>query len=108
MHEEEIDAISWLQGNSDVSRAGGVQSEVQTDRYTFTRLAAYSGINAWEDIYPTLVREDSYVFLGYSATREGQSTFSYEGDLITYRYPMEFLWDNKSRIYSSAGAQIYR
>ncbi len=107
MHPEEITAINWLQSGP-FGSSPTVQSEVQTDRYTFNRLSAYTGIDEWNDIYPTLIRRGSYVFLGYSATTSGQATLSYQGDLITYRYPVAFLDATKNRIYCSDGARIYR
>jgi hypothetical protein len=107
LHPEEISAIAWLQ-RGPMDSATAVQSEVQTDRYTFTRLSAYSRIDAWNDIYPSLIRKDSYVFLGFSAATKGEATVSFEGDLITYRYPVELLDATKNRIYCSDGARIYR
>ena len=108
VHPEETAAISWLQRAASNDALRGVQSEVQTDRYTFTRISAYSGINSWNDIYPSMVRKNSYVFLGYGATHRSESTISYEGDLITYEYPLRFLQRVKSKVYASSGAQIYR
>jgi uncharacterized membrane protein len=108
LHPEEISAISWLQGTADNRSPGDAQYEVQTDSFTSTRIASYSGINTGDDIYPSLIRRNSDVFLGYSTVHEQQSTISYQGDLITYKYPVDFLNDAKSRIYCSTGAQIYR
>ncbi|HLL67801.1 MAG TPA: DUF2206 domain-containing protein [Micromonosporaceae bacterium] len=108
LHPEEDAAISWLRRTARPSALPGVQSEVQTDRYIFTGISSYTGVDTWNDIFPGLVRRDSFVFLGYRTTRTHESTFSFDGDLITYRYPKEFLDATKNRIYCSAGAQVYR
>jgi len=60
------------------------------------------------DIYPTVIRQNAYVFLGFSTVRTGRSTVSSSGDLTTYRYPMALLDDKKDLIYSSGGSRVYR
>ena len=101
-------ALNWLQGAAGNTLNNGVQSEVETDQYAYIRGQSYSGVNLIDDVYPTLVRKSTYVFLGYSTVSKGEATVSYGGDLITYRYPIKFLNENKDLIYSSNGARIYK
>jgi uncharacterized membrane protein len=108
LHPEEITAIAWLQHHLPSGTTGKVQSEVQTDRYNFSKVRSLAQVNTFNDIYPSLIRRDAYVFLGYSNVSRATSTISFAGDLITYRYPMAFLDDNKDLIYSSGGARVYR
>jgi uncharacterized membrane protein len=108
VHPQERTAIAWLVARSSADSHGDVQSEVQTDRYTFSRLQTLLNGRASDDIYPTLVRTNSYVFLGFTTVTKDQATVFYGGDLVTYRYPTGFLDDTKNKIYSSDGASVYR
>jgi uncharacterized membrane protein len=106
VHPEERAAMNWVVGSA--GEQGDVQSEVQTDRYTFSRLQSLFQRPVTNDIYPTLVSKNSYVFLGSTTVRRHESTVFYRGDLVTYRYPVEFLDTTKNKIYSSDGASVYR
>ncbi|MEA2591933.1 MAG: hypothetical protein QOD62_1764 [Actinomycetota bacterium] len=108
LHPEETTAIAWLQQDLPSGTGGEVQSEVQADRYNFSKVQSLSQVSTFNDIYPSLIRRDAYVFLGYSNVRRSTSTISFAGDLITYHYPLAFLDDNKDLIYSNGGARVYR
>jgi uncharacterized membrane protein len=108
VHPEERSAIGWLQVRISENQRLDVQSEVQTDRFTFGRLQTLIRDRASNDIYPTLVGSRSYVFFGSTTARRGLATLFYRGDLVTYRYPVNLLDTAKNRIYSSEGAEIYR
>ena len=85
-----------------------VQAEVETYRYTFTGSRSLLRIDTLNDIYPPLVRQDSYVFLGYANVRKQLATVSIDGDLVTYHYPLKFLDANKDLIYDNGGSRVYR
>jgi len=108
VHPEERTAITWLQNRTSEAERRNVQSEVQTDRYTFSRLQTLIKGRASSDIYPTLVGTRSYIFLGSTTTQRGDATIFYRGDLVTYRYPVGLLDATKDKLYSSEGAEIYR
>lgn len=108
VHPQEVTAIEWLKDNVPTNAPGQIQSEVETDKYTFSRLQTFTDLNPVNDIYPTLLRKNAFVFLGYTAVQKEQSTFSYEGDLVTYQYPIGLLNATKDLLYSSNGARVYR
>lgn len=108
LHPQEITAIQWLADNVPADAGGQIQSEVETDRYNFSPFQKFVGVNLVNDIYPTLLRKDAFIFIGYTTVQKEQSTFLYEGDLITYRYPTGLLNATKDLLYSSNGARIYR
>jgi uncharacterized membrane protein len=108
LHPQEITAIQWLQDRVSNGSIGQIQSEVETDRYTFRTVQTFTDLSPVNDIYPTLLRENAYVFLGYTTINKDQATFSYNGDLITYQYPLGLLNSTKDLVYSSNGARIYR
>jgi uncharacterized membrane protein len=107
-HTQEIVAVTWLRRQIPPQIATSVQSEVFTDEYEFQRLKIYSGTSPLNDIYPTLLRENSYVFLGNTTVRDDLATFSYKGNLVTYRYPTGFLTMTKDLLFSDGGAEVYR
>jgi uncharacterized membrane protein len=108
LHPEERSGIAWLQRRASEEERENVQSEIQTDRYTFGKMQSLLSGRATNDIYPTLVGADNYVFLGYTTAHKGQATVFYRGDLVTYRYPIGLLDQTKNKIYSSDGAEVYR
>lgn len=112
-HSQELSAMEWLQPRikAEWGQTGHptvLQAEVATDKYSVSRLQNYAQINASDDSFPLLVRKSAYVFMGYTAVRRGEVTFVTSGDPVTYKYPFDFLDNNKSLIYSSNGARIYR
>ncbi len=105
LHKQEVEASFWLQN---ALKQPGAQADVQTDLFTATRLNSLTGINASESITPGLVERNSYVMLGYTDVTKDQVTVSFTGNLIAYKYPMQFLNQSKNLIYDNGGAKIYR
>jgi uncharacterized membrane protein len=107
LHAGETQGMTWL--TQQVTAVGGdTRREIQTDRYTLSRVRSRVDPQASDDIYPTLLRADAYIFLGYATTRKGEATFSYLGDLVTYHYPLSVLRHSKDLIYSNGSSEIYR
>jgi hypothetical protein len=48
------------------------------------------------------------MILGYSNVHTRQATSDYDGDLLTYAYPMGFLRNIKNLVYNNDGAEIYK
>ncbi|MDH6578060.1 DUF2206 domain-containing protein [Kitasatospora sp. MAP5-34] len=103
-HDEERDAAFWIEQQIAPDR----RQILQTDRFAFSRLQTLITGSAQGDIYPTLIRPNSYVLLGATTLQKDEVTVFYQGDLITYRYPKNLLDTSKNLIYSSEGAVIYR
>jgi uncharacterized membrane protein/glycosyltransferase involved in cell wall biosynthesis len=102
---QEIAAIGWL---NNLAKQSSNSLQLQMDDSTYSRLNTYTKLVPSGDIYPSLISRQSYVFLGYANVKEQQSTVVYNGDLITYAYPVQFLDQQKNLIYSNGGAEIYR
>ena len=99
--------MEWLSHQPGVL-PDGVQAENFTERYYFQQPPMLSASQQVTDIYPTLVRSVSWLMLGWQTVRAGQATAYYDGDLITYRYPMAMLRNAKNLVYNNGGAEIYR
>ncbi len=109
LHEAEIAGINWFSNNIKIdSEESEFQSELQSDRYVSFKSETILNKIALNDIYPALVKKSSYVFLGFTNTNKKSATIFYNGNNITYGYPVQFLDDNKNLIYSNGGALIYR
>ena len=107
MQPQEEAAVSWLRGKPGVL-PDGIEAEDFTDEFYFNAQSDVTGRQSITDIYPSLVRRSSWVLLGYSTVRLGEATTFYDGDILTYIYPMAFLQDNKNLVYNNGGAEIYR
>ena len=110
--------MGWLADESGLFRFG-VQAEVTgpdeldppwefTGRSPSATEADATISQATTDIYPTLVRRTSWVILGYTTVRTKQATFTYDGALYNYIYPVRLLWNNKNLVYDNGGAEIYK
>jgi uncharacterized membrane protein len=108
LHSTEIEGIQWLQSNLNESGEHEYQSEVQTDRYSSLKAESIIETSTANDIYPALIRKNSYVYLGYTNVQKHQSTISYNGNLISYMYPLQFLDDTKDLIYDNGGAKVFK
>ena len=115
---QEEAAVGWLADESGLFRFG-VQAEVTgpdeldppwefTGRSPSATEADATISQATTDIYPTLVRRTSWVILGYTTVRTKQATFTYDGALYNYIYPVRLLWNNKNLVYDNGGAEIYK
>ena len=107
---QEVSAIRWLQRRVRDESDFTVQAEVSSGIYSYSDLrpVSHESPSGQADIFTALIRRDGYVFLGDSATQEHEVTIFYEGDIVTYHYPIDFLDNNKDLVYSSDGARVYR
>ena len=111
LHKSEVVSIDWLSnrlaGDTQVAD-NAVRAEVQTDRYSLKKINSMAELNAMNDIYPGLIRRDSYVYLGYTNVVKSQASMVFDGNLLTYTYPLDFLDQNKDLVYSNGTARIYK
>jgi uncharacterized membrane protein len=112
----EYAAANWLERQvkaSTVSSAAGSETktpgpEIQTDQYTYNRLQTLLYSDVKSNIYPTVLSDNAYTFLGPETVDQGIVTIFYRGDLISYRYPTALLDQAYNAIYASNGVEIYQ
>lgn len=109
-HPQDTAAVSWLTGKPGVLPAG-VQAPMPSSsvkKFYFTSLNSVTGKQYISPIYPALIEKSSWVVLDHSAIDEQHASLFLDGDLITYRYPMKFLEDNKNLVYNNGNDEIYK
>jgi uncharacterized membrane protein len=117
---QDIAAVNWLAGKPGVLPAG-LQAVYSNYRFYFTSLNNVTGQqnlylsfknpggNQYRYfIYPALIGRSSWVLLDRTATDMKQATLVVNGDLITYRYPLEFLENNKNLVYDNGSDEIFK
>lgn len=108
----ENEAVKWAQKNLtsqvDYKLEYNYQFEAQSARFAFFDNQSIDHLGLENDIFPGVIRRRSYVFLGETNITKNRSTVFYNGDNLTYRYPVQFLDDNKDLLYSNSKARIYR
>ncbi len=109
LHKTEVVGVDWLtrQAKEQIGPEY-IQSIVQTDPFSFSKQNYLFEINPLSDINPGLVRRDAYVYLGYSNVTKNQATVSFNGNTLTYNYPVKFLDDNKNLLYDNGGSRVYK
>lgn len=101
-HKSEVDSINWLAKNFND------KFDIYSNSSTRSKLLAITGLFSYKKILPATIRKEAYVYLDYSNVKNAENIISYKGDLIIYKYPIEFLNQNKNLIYSNGGAKIYK
>ncbi len=106
----EIYGTEWLSKatkNTTASLSGRTIS-IQTDKNSKEKLASLVSLGSENNIYPGLIRKNSYVFLGPTNSIKQKAVALYNADQISYSYPIKFLDDNKNLIYNNGGSRVYK
>lgn len=101
-HKSEITALEWIKPFANK------KTPLQSDSFDAAKIKTYAKSYPIAATFPAVVRKSSYVYLNYSNAILNSVFLYTNGGLIIYKYPIEFLNDNKNLIYSSSEARIYR
>lgn len=110
-HIQELAAANWLNKlAAQTVKHPRQKLQLQTDQFMIGKLSAYASpkLDIEAQIYPGLVRQDAYVLLGYQNVVKQQTTLSYNGDMITYQYPLQTLSQDKNLVYSNGSTEVYK
>jgi uncharacterized membrane protein len=109
VHPQEVAAVNWLSGKPGIL-PDGLQASFSAERFTFNSPPDVTGNQGTTDIYPWLIQKSGWVFLSYSTVHTGGATIDTgtQGELITYLYPADLLWNTKNLVYDNGGTEIYR
>ena len=109
MRPQDESAIAWL-GNQPHATLYPIQAGYIPTKYLFTSTGTVNGAEAITDAYPNLVRQNSWVILGYPTVGSGPTyAFTYvDGNVIEYKYPVEILNTYKNLVYVNGETEIYK
>jgi len=61
-----------------------------------------------KNVLPSIIDKNSYVYSSETNKIRELTFKSYEGDLMSFNFPTEFLNDNKNKIYNNGGSEIFK
>jgi uncharacterized membrane protein len=102
VHAAEVASSKW------VSQYSGARIPVQAAHFSDIKMVAYGKLAPYIELLPETTKRRSFVYLNYDNVRTENILEIVYGDVIYYKFPMQFLRNNKNLIYSSSGSQIYR
>jgi hypothetical protein len=98
----DVAAYSWLKATYPAGYP------IDSDRFTRTKIMANAQITTKDALLPGTISRNSYVVLSNMNVTRQQVSFYYNGELLTYDFPLEFLSNNKNLLYSSSDNRVYR
>lgn len=101
-HPEEIAADKWLATNAPKG------SRVYADEFARRKMITYAGIFPQPTLVPSAIPVDTYVYLSVGNTKFNEVPVYYNGNLLFYSVPTDFLKTHKNLLYNSGGVMIYK
>lgn len=102
VHAEEVSSAKWI------SQYSGSKLPVQAAHFSDIKMIAYGKIAPYIELLPETTKRKSFVYLNYDNVKTSNILEIVYGEVIYYRFPMEFLKANKNKIYDNGGSQIFR
>ncbi|MEK7643593.1 MAG: DUF2206 domain-containing protein [Patescibacteria group bacterium] len=101
-HAHEIAATKWTAASVDRDLP------VQAAHFSDIKMIAYGYVAPFIELLPETIKRKSYEYLNYQNTKTHDIIEIIGGDVIYYRFPIEFLDDYKDLIYDNGGSKMYR
>ncbi len=105
--DAELSGVAWVEARRAVT-GGGYQVESHNERFSIQEPHTVSYVHERDDIFPGLLRTDSYVFLGGATVLHGRSLITPSDVSLDYRYPVSFLDAHKDLVYANDEVRVYR
>lgn len=102
VYAQEVASIRWLVEHGDT------KFPIQAAHFSDIKMIAYGHIGAYIELLPETTKRSAYVYLNYDNVKSGNILEIVNGNVVYYTFPMNFLDDNKDKIYSNGGSEIYR
>ena len=100
--DEDIKSAKWLQKNYVYN------TNIYADKFASWILMSQANFtNTIEDVLPTTISKNSYVYLRNSNAVKDLNFKRYKDKWLNFSYPNDFLKDNKNLIYSNKRSKIY-
>jgi uncharacterized membrane protein len=102
-HTQEIASLQWLAANAVPA------VPVQSDRYfSNIKMITYAGIAPIAGLLPETIQKNAYIYLNYNNVVNGDVIEYLNGEVVYYKFPLNFLANTKNLIYNNGGSEIYR
>ena len=104
-HNSEVKSAKWFLNNYNEINL------IYVDDSSSTKLETFSNIKKGYfiyDILPSIIDKNAYVYLSYTNTIKKISIRSYRGGILEYDFPIQFLNDNKNKIYNNGDSEIFK
>ena len=105
VHETEIKSSAWLFKNY------SNRQMIYADKRALYKLLFSNNVgiyNIIENVFPSIVNKNAYVFSSNTNTLKNKSYINTKGEIITYNFPSEFLNQNKNLIYNNGESEIFK
>ncbi|MDO8736776.1 MAG: DUF2206 domain-containing protein [Thermoleophilia bacterium] len=103
-HQSEYDAINWLADNGDP------QLPVFADFYSKKKMEVFSPRKLWvvDNVLPQNINRGAYVYVNYTNKKKELAYTPFKGNEFSYRFPREFLDQQKDIIYTNGETEIMK
>ncbi|MHB1376982.1 MAG: DUF2206 domain-containing protein, partial [Candidatus Humimicrobiaceae bacterium] len=104
-HNSEVKSAKWLLNNYDKVNL------IYVDESSVSKLKTFSSIKKGHFIYdtlPSIIDKNAYVYLSYANTIKKISIKSFRGEIMEFDFPIQFLNDNKNKIYNNGSSEIFK
>jgi len=98
VRKSDVIAIVWLSEND------STHAPVESDLSGTNKLLTYGGINALNEIFPSIIRKNGYVYLNVTS----HTVVSIDKNVLIFNSSKPFLDDNKNCIYSNGQVNVYK
>lgn len=101
----EFSSSRWLELNYNLVSFVQTDNTARLRLFTFSRVDNLKIINR---IIPSSIKSESYIYSSETNIIEERAFSSYSGRSISYNYPIDFLDNNRNKIYTNGGSEIFK
>lgn len=105
IHDTELQSAYWLQRAAAKEKDPIIYADI-LGRLRLQGFAKFGDVNV--DIFPSTIDQNGYVYLSDINTNKDTAYLFYKNETLPYKYPREFLNQNKDAIYSNGGSMVYK
>jgi uncharacterized membrane protein len=88
------------------SATGKINSDYPSGTILFVSGYNYNSIE--RDISPANIGQNSYVYSSYTNKHRGRAFEIFQNTDISFNFPIQFLDNNKNKIYNNGGSEIFK
>ena len=105
-HYAEIQSGQWLLDNYQKNTYLYIDEYAGQKSFLFEKFEDKEWIK--QDIFPQVIRKNSYVYLSSSSLTEESIFVFLQASMVGYRTPLRFLNENKDLIYNNKYSEIFK